>query len=519
MWQRILTILFVVAFCVLGFVLSFYFLTFPTAVISCVFILSALGVSIYFSRPSQTESKSLGATAISAIAALTSTNPFWAKVLATKGPEVSNYFPSVFRDVEVGFLLTTMLGVVAIIVIVWISKNDRTISGEKPGNVADEIGEIGFKDKLVRMAQVLEARLTSLDDETNWTDQAFTPLDAEIEKVSITGGRPRKIVDLITAIRRDRKSTGFLVLGDPGSGKSVAMRHLAREMLKEIDQTQVLPIYVNLKEWSESHKIVGGAEGSLLEFISQYLKTNGNDLVVAFCDTYLKRLLEVGRLFIIFDSFDEIPVLLDQDEFSQLIANVSSNLEEFMVGPHKSRCAVASRYFRRPRFLTARVGILEILPMSDRKIRETLVKSNRLSPDEIDNFFRSRNQWITYAKNPFVANLVVSYIATNNGQLPGSKTQVYQDYITTRLVRLSSVLKQHKLETPDLFGFATRLSYEMFSRNDVGLEADLEDVCKMDAGKIFFRVAPRGGRRLSESTVDAVLSIPRPAVKFCSSAI
>ena len=252
MLQKLLTISATAFFSILGFILSFYFLPIITALISCAFILAACALILYFARSSEKKAKPLGNFAIATIAALTGTNPFWAKMLTSKGPEISPGFPEFFRNIEVGFVATTVIGVIATVLIVWLRTRDETISGQKPGKIADEIGEIGFKDKLIRMAQVLETRLANLDDETNWTDQAFTPLDAEIEKLSITGGRPRRIVDLITAIRRDHSTTGFLVLGDPGSGKSVAMRHLAREMLKEVSRTQVLPIYVNLKEWSGS---------------------------------------------------------------------------------------------------------------------------------------------------------------------------------------------------------------------------------------------------------------------------
>jgi hypothetical protein len=66
-------------------------------------------------------------------------------------------------------------------------------------------------------------------------------------------------------------------------------------------------------------------------------------LIVDFCDLYLKKLLEAGRLFIIFDSFDETPVLLDRDETSDVIRLFSAKIEEFMIGPHMSRCVIASR--------------------------------------------------------------------------------------------------------------------------------------------------------------------------------
>jgi hypothetical protein len=470
--RNVLVILATLGFATLGIVLSFLYLDFLLAVTSCIFIVVVAAIALYFNR--QTETKSLSATAVATIAGLTGTNPFWAKLLASQS-QVS--LPDAFGGLIGSFSITTAFGVLGIVAVVWLDTRDKTISGRKAGSLADELEEIGFDDKLIRMAQILEARLTSLDEETNWTDQAFTPLDAEIEKVSLTGGRPRQIVDLITAIRRDHRSKGFLILGDPGSGKSVAMRRLAREMLKEVPKTLVLPIYVNLKEWTGSHKFVmGNNEGDVFRFVVDFLKLTGNDLIIEFCDTYMRRLLEVGRLFIILDSFDETPVLLDQDETSDAIVALSKGIEEFMIGPHKSRCIVASRYFRRPRFFSTQVSILEILPMSDRKIRQLLIKSNRLTKTEIDNFFRSRTQWLSYAKNPFVANLIVTFIASNDGRLPQNKIEVYDNYIVGRLTRLSSMLEKYDLTIPQIIHIATLVSYEMFSVDEVGLEVDLDEL-------------------------------------------
>jgi hypothetical protein len=94
-----------------------------------------------------------------------------------------------------------------------------------------------------------------------------------------------------------------------------------------------------------------------------------------------------------------------------------------------------------PRLYSTELVMLDILPLSRRKIRETLLKSNRLSLAEIDRFFGSSNQWINVVKNPFVANLVVNYISKHKGMLPTSKVEVYNDYITGRLDRLKQTLQ------------------------------------------------------------------------------
>lgn len=255
------------------------------------------------------------------------------------------------------------------------------------------------------------------------------------------------------------------------------MRHLARQMLREVPKTGVLSLYVNLKEWGDSDKLLTSPdEADIFAFISEYFKSGGIDLIVEFCDKYLKGLLEAGRLFIIFDSFDETPVLLDRDETSDVIRLFSDKIEEFMIGPHMSRCVIASRYFRRPRFHSAELVMLDILPLSRRKIRETLMKSNRLSPAEIDGFLGSRNQWINVVKNPFVANLVVNYISSNKGMLPTSKVEVYEDYIRGRLYRLNQTLQDYVLTQNEVGRIATLIAYEMFSRSHVGLEAEIYEL-------------------------------------------
>lgn len=190
----------------------------------------------------------------------------------------------------------------------------------------------------------------------------------------------------------------------------------------------------------------------------------------------MKGLLEAGRLFIIFDSFNETPVLLDRDETSDIIRLFSAKIEEFMIGPHMSRCVIASRYFRGPRFHSTELVMLDILPLSRRKIRQTLVKSNRLSTREIDEFMSSRSEWINVVKNPFVANLVVNYISSNNGMLPISKVQVYDDYIRGRLDRLQQTLQDYVLTPHEVDRIATLIAYEMFSRSHVGLEAEIYEL-------------------------------------------
>ncbi len=72
-------------------------------------------------------------------------------------------------------------------------------------------------------------------------------------EVNTGRGRGKSITELLSAIKRSKERL-FMVLGDPGSGKSVALRKLARDMAAEAEKTDKIPVYINLKEWYEEEK-------------------------------------------------------------------------------------------------------------------------------------------------------------------------------------------------------------------------------------------------------------------------
>jgi Cdc6-like AAA superfamily ATPase len=57
-------------------------------------------------------------------------------------------------------------------------------------------------------------------------------------------------MNLFAGIKAFRRARLFLVIGDPGSGKSVALRELCRDLLEKTSQARLpLPVYLNLREW------------------------------------------------------------------------------------------------------------------------------------------------------------------------------------------------------------------------------------------------------------------------------
>jgi len=110
--------------------------------------------------------------------------------------------------------------------------------------------------------------LDRIDEEVNWSDNDFTKLEAEIVMDQHGASRSKIVSDLIQAIRKDHLSRAFILIGDPGSGKSVSLRHLARELYVAVPSTNIVPVYVNLREWDGPQE---PTDSDIVDFISRYL--------------------------------------------------------------------------------------------------------------------------------------------------------------------------------------------------------------------------------------------------------
>lgn len=370
-------------------------------------------------------------------------------------------------------LAFTLVGVA---VVNWFTR-DRSAMQRHPKPLDKDFPEQTYREQLRRFGGLLMTRLNTLDDETRWDDYFFAPLEAEVEVVS--GRRlTKRIVDLMGALRADRTSRTMLVIGDPGAGKSIALRKLAKELMNEVEGTDRLPVYVNLKEWGVERQWTEDAPPNVREFRAFILRTlTGSSLFAdRFLGKYFDRMLDRGRFFFLLDSFDEIPAVLDVSEDSWLIQHLSHLISDFFASQLSGRGVVASRFYRKPRFGRMESATFEIRPFSDMRIHETLSRSDKLSPDTIDKLFRDRTELIPVARNPFSAALIRIYAETFGGELPSNQLEMYESYIRGRLEASNEKIRQHGLTLDEVVEGATEIAWCMFREAEIGLEAPVKQL-------------------------------------------
>jgi len=241
----------------------------------------------------------------------------------------------------------------AFLISLWWARDD-TAMGVHPESMKEDLTNPQYLERIIGFCRSLETNLNKLDEETSWAEQLFVPLDAEVE-VRTARRRQRRIAPLISALKGNLEHRFLLLLGDPGSGKSVALRKLARDLLAEVPKARRVPVYLNLRDWetplewsTAAPPDVAKIEINLREWVLRNLQDRLDIYGKQFLDAYFDPMTKGGHFFFILDSFDEIALLLDVDERHELVERFSEAIGHLLGGMHHSRGILASRLFRRP---------------------------------------------------------------------------------------------------------------------------------------------------------------------------
>lgn len=369
--------------------------------------------------------------------------------------------------------------VIAAIILINYFMRDASVMKAHPVPINQDFPEKKYSECFKSFCKALKYDLGKIDKDTNWSTEYFTPIDAEVE-VQSGSKRLRKVTDLLNAIQADRTSQIFLVLGDPGSGKSVALRKLCQDLLEESQKTGKVPVYINLREWDPQYEWTEETPPTveeLYDFVVKNLKARGNVFTNEFIDVYFRKMFEHGRLFIVLDSFDEIPAVLDVGEDSWLIDTLSDVIYRFLTSPHdESRGILSSRIFRKPTDKFDAKSILEIRPFTEKKIIQTLKKSLFFDQKLVEQIFKEKQEFVPIARNPFTAALISNYAKNNENNLPQNQADLYSSYISRRLDECRERIQKRNLTNEKILECSIDIAYSMFSSQILGLEASIKDL-------------------------------------------
>lgn len=341
-----------------------------------------------------------------------------------------------------------------------------------------------------------------MNREADWNSFFYTELEAEVEVdpisininysaneaivkiysiISTIRGiisRPRRMVEksLINAILHS-KSRAFLIIGDPGSGKTVSLRQLflrlAEKCLKSKNKFDLIPVYINLKYLNISPDII--STDTIHAWVIDQLEKNQDRITHIFLDNRFEEILRDGGFFFIFDSFDEIPSIMDAHEDGEIVQKYAKAIEGFILGPHKSRGLLCSRPYRAPKiFMGQKMTIRPLSPkLVEMTLRKYLFRKRNLAQRSWYETISQKETLLKVIQTPFYLALLAKFIEERN-QLPNRHYELFEEFVTIRTLSDEQKIRRLGYTPENLLNHASILAYKMTTDSNLGLEISIE---------------------------------------------
>jgi hypothetical protein len=335
-----------------------------------------------------------------------------------------------------------------------------------------------------RFADYVEGQMRRLGEKEEWRDNRYAELEAEVEvrpnekrrwyQIKPRTDEVRRLPSLSDALASVSERI-VLLEGDPGSGKSVALRHLAQSMALNVvrnpSEIDPIPLYINLKEFHAGGSVTAV---EVRELVLGSINRGRNRDIDRYLEDEFDKGIEDGTWIFLFDSFDEIPAILSAVDASPIVGSYADALYDFLHGLGCCRGIVASREFRGPprqhdwpRF--------KVMPLSWKRKVELIGKADLPQSNEqelIEDLRLSSAEMLSLSDNPMFLGLLCEHIRDGH-TFPETAHSVIESYVQERFQRDSNRIADIFAVEPDMVrAVAEELSFQIANHQTLGLTVE-----------------------------------------------
>lgn len=225
----------------------------------------------------------------------------------------------------------------------------------------------------------------------------------------------------LSLIRQQDKGHRLFILGKPGAGKTTFLRYITLQATG--GQIDKIPIFVSLKEWSDS-----GSD--LLTFIVKQFE------ICDFPDAlpFVEHILKSGKAIVLFDGLDEI----NEEDSPRPKANTLLN--NFCMQYHHTQCLITCRIAATDRIFEP-FTYVEMADFTDEQIRtfaERWFPNRDTQRKFLEEFFNTENERLQeLGRIPLLLTLLCLTFEENH-TFPQRRVDVYQEAIDVLLKKWDS---------------------------------------------------------------------------------
>lgn len=265
-------------------------------------------------------------------------------------------------------------------------------------------------DRLWSLPKYLKAVETGVSLLSNpWLDESQKLTEIFVPVSATTGSNQGERTELTKLFQRHRT---FVLIGDPGSGKTTGLKSIALACLKSRFH---VPVFVSLRQLAQSKE-------SLDEFIvAEFARLSFPN-----AGRMVKRLERQGRLVFLLDGLDEV----DEADRTSVLGHITTLLERQRLQGHPCHVVVSSRPVGYDEQLRGSVDAT--VRMADFNLTEIRKFVNNWdfrppkTPERLLGAITDRRPILEICRNPLMLTIVTSLYRDSYYTLPNSREEFYR---------------------------------------------------------------------------------------------
>jgi len=252
---------------------------------------------------------------------------------------------------------------------------------------------------------------------------------------SVKGSSTRNLVKTLQKmVLKKSKDSVVVILGDPGSGKSASLRHLAIRIAKQESKwykhAPIIPIYIPLGSYTRTQN-ESNTPQEIIEFVKRELDYEVSNPERKSFKTPIGEKIEYyrqhGRVLLLFDAMDEMP-RADYDKRYK-------KLKEFTQKWRQNKFVFSCRKLDYDKDFRVREIIIKEFELS--QIRHYLKKSlptKQLAENALKEIRKKNPDVFELSSNPFFLWLITNSIKKDK-KIPENQSQLFESFVSGFLAK------------------------------------------------------------------------------------